>query len=255
MKLLLVAALAACFGQLRAVPVADDTALALSSETRAQFFNEFNNLLGGIAKEALESLALAGQNTRSQLQSVQDAIKELETLYNEKVLQELAKYDGALGELGGKVSPCFIAVGQDIKDIVGAASGSAGQCAKETLSRVRQIEQNIEEFISLALDKVHEIVAIGTKCLSENNWIVDQINCALQNAPVAVSIVEEIIKDASELVSQTSREVSDIASDTEQCLAGTVQDAVGEFNTALENVIVCLEAAGGQSDVPAIEGA
>ncbi|XP_058126519.1 uncharacterized protein LOC131283105 [Anopheles ziemanni] len=255
MKLLLVAALAVCFGQLQAAPVASDTALALSSELHERFFNELNNLLKGVAQETIDSVTLAGQNTRAQVRSVLDAIKELETLYNEKVLQEIAKYDGPLGELGRKASPCFEAVGQAIKDSVAGAGESAGQCAKETLSRVRQIQQNIEEFMSLALGKVNEIVAIGTKCLSENNWIVDQMNCALENAPVAVNVAEEIVKDASELVRQTSQEVSEIASDTEQCLAVAINDSVGELNSALENVSVCLEAAAGQLEVAAIEGA
>uniref|UniRef100_A0AAG5CXC2 Protein TsetseEP domain-containing protein n=1 Tax=Anopheles atroparvus TaxID=41427 RepID=A0AAG5CXC2_ANOAO len=255
MKLLLVAALAICLGQLQAGPVASPTALVATSDSKAEFFDEFNKLLGGIAKEALESLSLLGENTRGQLQSVENALGELETLYNEKVQQEIEKYAGAFGELENKVSPCFAPVGQEIRDIVEEAREGAEQCAQETLARVQQIEKNIEEHANLALGKVQGIVAIGTKCLSENSWIVDQINCALQNAPVAVRIVQDIVQDAAKLIGQTSRDVSELASDTEQCLAVVVQDAVVEFNTALEKVINCLAGEETQADLAGIESA
>ncbi|XP_050078381.1 uncharacterized protein LOC126565260 [Anopheles maculipalpis] len=243
MKLLLIAVLAVCLGQLQAGPVAIPSEGVPSSDARAQFFAEFNNLLDGIAQEALVSLSTIQQNADKQFRSVEDAIQDLETLYNEKVLKEIEKYDGALDELKSKVSPCFAEVQQNVRDIVQNARDKAGQCAKETLDRVHLIEKKIEEHIEAGTEKVKQIIAIGQKCLSDNTWIVDQINCALQNAPVAVGIVEEIVRDAAVLIGQTSRDVAALAKDTEQCLAVSVQDAVTEFNEMLAKVVVCLNEA------------
>ncbi|XP_035909108.1 uncharacterized protein LOC118510867 [Anopheles stephensi] len=240
MKLLLIGVLAVCLGQLQAGPVALPSSGVPSSDSRAQFFSEFNNLLNGIAKEALVNLASLQQNADKQFRSVEDAIQDLEQLYNEKVLKEIESYDGALDELKSKVSPCFAEVPQEIRDIVQNARGKAGQCAKETLDRVRLIEQKIGKHIEAGAEKVRQIIAIGQKCLSDNSWIVDQINCALQNAPVAVSIVEEIVRDAAVLIGQTSREVAALAKDTEQCLSVAVQDAATEFNDMLVKVVGCL---------------
>uniref|UniRef100_A0A182NES0 CRAL-TRIO domain-containing protein n=1 Tax=Anopheles dirus TaxID=7168 RepID=A0A182NES0_9DIPT len=237
MKLLLVGVLAVCLGQLQAGPVAVPSDGVPATDTRTQFFAEFNNLLNGIAKEALESLTTLEQSTGQQFQSVEDAIQDLEKLYNEKVLKEIESYDGALNELGTKVSPCFVSVPQDIRAIVQAARGKAGQCASQTLARVHGIQKNIEKHIGEGVQRVQEIVAIGKQCLAENSWIGDQINCALQNAPAAVSIVESIVRDAAVIIAQTSREVSALAKDTEQCLAVAVQDAVADFNDMLGQAI------------------
>uniref|UniRef100_A0A182VUK4 CRAL-TRIO domain-containing protein n=1 Tax=Anopheles minimus TaxID=112268 RepID=A0A182VUK4_9DIPT len=241
MKLLLVGFFAVCLGQLQAGPVAIPSERVPSADTRARFFTEFNNLLNGIAKEALVSLSSLEQNTASQFRSVEDAIQDLEKLYNEKVLKEITKYDGALDELKSKVSPCFSEVPQDIRDIVEGARNKAGQCGKATLDRVHAIERNIRDHIAQGAEKVKQIIAIGQKCLSDNSWIGDQINCALQNAPVAVSIVEGIVRDAAVLIGQTTREVSALAKDTEQCLAVAVQDAALEFNGMLTKVVDCLD--------------
>uniref|UniRef100_A0A182P9H1 DUF725 domain-containing protein n=1 Tax=Anopheles epiroticus TaxID=199890 RepID=A0A182P9H1_9DIPT len=249
MKLLLIGVLAICLGQLQAGPVAKPAQSVPTSDSRALFFSEFNHLLDGIAKEALASLASLEQNAGKQIESVEDAIQDLEKLYNEKVLKEIERYDGALQVLGSKVSPCFESVPQDIRDIVQDARKKAGQCGKETLDRVHAIQKNIEQHIGAGAEKVKQIIAIGEKCLKENSWIGDQINCALQNAPVAVSIVEEIVKDAAAVIGQTSREVGALAKDTEQCLAEAVQDAVVEFNDMLAQVVGCLgESQDGQNE-------
>uniref|UniRef100_A0A8W7Q550 Protein TsetseEP domain-containing protein n=1 Tax=Anopheles coluzzii TaxID=1518534 RepID=A0A8W7Q550_ANOCL len=242
MKLLLIGVLALCLGQLQAGPVAVPAKKVPSADTRALFFAEFTHLLDGIAKEALASLTSLEQNAGKQIASVEDAIQDLEQLYNEKVLKEIERYDGALNELSSSVSPCFESVPQNIRDIVQGARGKAGQCGKQTLDRVRKIQENIEQHIQDGAEKVKQIVAIGQKCLQENSWIGDQINCALQNAPVAVSIVEDIVKDAAGLIGHTSREVAALAKDTEQCLAVAVQGAVSEFNDMLAQVVGCLDA-------------
>lgn len=62
----------------------------------------------------------------------------------------------------------------------------------------------------------------------------------LLQASKAVSIVEEIVRDAATLIAATSQEVADISVETEQCLAVAVQDAVGRFNEALQKVAQCL---------------
>uniref|UniRef100_A0A182MAH1 CRAL-TRIO domain-containing protein n=1 Tax=Anopheles culicifacies TaxID=139723 RepID=A0A182MAH1_9DIPT len=240
---------------LQAGPVAIPSERVPSADTRARFFAEFNNLLDGIAREALVSLSSLEQNTAKQFRSVEDAIQDLEQLYNEKVLTEITKYDGALDELKSKVSPCFSEVPQSIRDIVEGARNKAGQCGKETLDRVHAIEKNIRAHIAEGAEKVKQIIAIGQKCLSDNSWIGDQISCALQNAPVAVSIVEEIVRDAAVLIGQTSREVSLLAKDTEQCLAAAVQDAALEFNDMLTKVVECLdESEDSASDAPPESG-
>ncbi|XP_053674950.1 uncharacterized protein LOC128725247 [Anopheles nili] len=254
MKVLSVGVLLFCFGQLYAGPVAIPAERALSLNTRGEFFVEFNNLLDGIAKEALASLSSLEQSTGQQVQSVEDAIQELENLYNEKVLKEIERYDGALDELSSKVSPCFASVRESIREIVQGARGKAGQCAKNALDQVRGVQQNIEAHIGAGVEKVKQIVDIGKKCLSENSWIVDQINCALQNAPVAVSIVEDIVRDAAALIKQTSQSVGALAKDTEQCLAVVVQDAVENFNDMLEQVVECLGEVDQADAVDALSG-
>uniref|UniRef100_A0A182K0Q7 DUF725 domain-containing protein n=1 Tax=Anopheles christyi TaxID=43041 RepID=A0A182K0Q7_9DIPT len=241
MKLFLIGVLlAVCLGQLQAGPVAVPSPSVPSTDARARFFAEFNKLLDGIAMEALASLSSLEKNAGKQIESVEDAIHDLEKLYNEKVLKEIERYDGALAELGSQVSPCFEPVPQDIRGIVQAAREKAGECGKATLARVHLIQKNVEEHIAVGAEKVKQIIAIGQKCLQDNSWIGDQINCALQNAPAAVSIVEDIVKNAASLIGQTSRDVSELAKDTEQCLAVAVQDAVVEFNGMLAQVVGCL---------------
>lgn len=159
-----------------------------SADTRALFFAEFTHLLDGIAKEALASLSSLEQNAGKQIASVEDAIQDLEQLYNEKVLKEIERYDGALNELSSSVSPCFESVPQNIRDIVQGARAEAGQCGKQTLDRVRKIQENIEKHIQDGAEKVKQIMAIGQKCLQDNSWIGDQINCALQNAPSRLAL-------------------------------------------------------------------
>ncbi|XP_052892346.1 uncharacterized protein LOC128300358 [Anopheles moucheti] len=239
--LLLLGVLAVCLGQLQAGPVALPSNDVPSLDTQARFFSDFNNLLNGIAKEALASLTSLEQSTGKQFRSVEEAIQDLEQLYNEKVLKEVASYDGALDELKAKVSPCFSEVPQDIRDIVERARDKAAVCGKETLERVRAIENNIRDHVAAGAGKVKDIIAIGQKCLSENSWIGDQINCALQNAPAAVSIVEGVVRDAAVLIGQTSRAVSVLAKDTEQCLGVAVQDAAIDFNDMLTKVVDCLD--------------
>ena len=170
--------------KLQAGPVAVPAKKVPSADTRALFFAEFTHLLDGIAKEALASLSSLEQNAGKQIASVEDAIHDLEQLYNEKVLKEIERYDGALNELSSSVSPCFESVPQNIRDIVQGARAEAGQCGKQTLDRVRKIQENIEQHIQDGAEKVKQIVAIGQKCLQENTWIGDQINCALQNVSI-----------------------------------------------------------------------
>ncbi|XP_052866699.1 uncharacterized protein LOC128272856 [Anopheles cruzii] len=238
MKLFLVAILGLCLGQSQAGPVVELQTAEFATRTR--FFGEFDNLLKGIAKEAIESLSTLRQSTAEEVESVENAIENLETLYNDKVLKEIAKYDDVLKELQTKVSPCFAPVPEEISKMVQSARDKAGVCAKATVARVRLIEKNVEEHIKFSLSKVHDIIGIGRKCLEDNSWIVDQINCALQNAPEAVNKVQEIVHDAAKLVAETSKEVAKLAAETEQCLGGAVQDAVTDFNEILGKVIQCL---------------
>ncbi|XP_049536119.1 uncharacterized protein LOC125951363 [Anopheles darlingi] len=241
MKLLLVLGVVVAYlGQLHAGPVVADHSLVAISSTRNELFKEFDHLLNGIAKEAIDSLSSLQQNTEKQVASVETAIQDLETLYNDKVLKEISKYDGVLQELETKVSPCFGAVPEDIKKIVHGARGQAGVCAKNTIARVREIKKNVEAHIHFGLGKVQDIVAIGRQCIVDNKGILEQINCALESAPKAVSIVEEIVRDAATLIAESSQEVADISVDTEQCLAVAVQDAVGRFNDAMKKVSECL---------------
>uniref|UniRef100_T1E835 Putative secreted protein n=1 Tax=Anopheles aquasalis TaxID=42839 RepID=T1E835_ANOAQ len=241
MKLLLVLGVAVAFlGQLHAGPVVHDHSLVQISSTRNELFKEFDQLLNGIAKEAIDSLSSVKQNTEKQVASVETAIQELETLYNDKVLKEISKYDGLLQDLETQVSPCFGPVPEDVKKIVQGARGEAGVCAKNTVARVRVIQKNVEAHIHFGLGKVQDIVAIGRQCIVDNKGVLEQINCALESAPKAVSIVEEIIRDAATLFAETSQEVAVISVDTEQCLAVAVQDAVGRLNEALKKVAECL---------------